>query len=1120
MYDRRVKHVSPRTAALGRRLFRLAAVAAAVVLPAAGVRAIGLTPVELRCEDLADPLGIDEPAPRLSWKLQAEGRGQMQSAYHLVVVGDTGDPAARAAVVWDTGRVESDQSRNVAYAGAPLEPLARYAWRVRVWDQTGEPSPWSQSGRWSMGLPAEADWTAAWIGLDETPPARTNPLEGASWIWHPEPDTGGDVPTGTRYFRRRITVPADRTLTAATAMIAADNRYRLWCNGVETGRGDSFKLAQTADLLPALQPGRNTLALEVTNLGDAPNPAGLLGVITLQFDQGEPIRIVTDAAWRATDSTETGWQRPDHADTAWREARVLAPVGEGPWGDVAAGDDAPVLPARLLRHEFPVPGPVLRATVCVSGLGYSELYVNGRRVGDHVLDPVLMDYDKRVPYVTHDITGHLLVGRNAIGVMLGNGRYFAPRRTVPMETKHYGYPKLRLQARIELADGTVRTVQSDESWRITTEGPIRENNDYDGEIYDARMGLPGWAEPGFADGGWLAAEHVPAPTGRMTAQMMPPMRVTETREPVALTEPKPGVWIYDLGQNMVGWCRLRVNGPRGTRVQLRHAETLNADGMLDTANLRSAQCRDVYILAGEGEEFYEPRFTYHGFRYVEVTGYPGTPVRTNLLGRVVHTDLPATGSFSSSNPLLNRIHENVRWGLRGNYLSIPMDCPQRDERQGWQGDRAAESRGETYLFENVTLYRKWLDDIRASQRDDGNLSDVCPPFWALYSPNVTWPSAYVLIPGTLAEQYDDRRAIAAHYPSMKRWMAFLETFVQDGIIDRDNYGDWCVPPEDPALIHSQDPARRTSPALLATSYYAHNLQLLAHYARLLELPEEAEQFEAQAETVREAFNRRFLDPETALYDNGTQTSSVLPLAFGLAPEALRPAIFSNLVDNIATRTDHHIGTGLIGGQWLMRVLSEFGRADLAYRLASNRTYPSWGYMIDQGATTIWELWNGNTADPAMNSGNHVMLVGDLMIWCYEVLAGIQSDPAEPGFRHILMRPHPVEGLDFVQARYESVRGPIESHWRRVNGAFLWDVSIPPNCTATLSIPVPEDAAVTERGMAVTGAPGVRTGNVENNRLTVHIGSGEYAFAVRSNVPAESESGAGAGAGAESASGSK
>ena len=1075
--------------------------------------AAGLTVTDLRCEYRTNPVGLDVPAPRLSWKLVGDGRGQSQSAYRVVAAADGVDPAEEdAELLWDSGRVQSAQSLNVVYGGPAPASLARVSWRVRVWDQAGEPTPWSERASWSMGLSAEEDWKAAWIGRDEPPEAKPEtPLTGSAWVWHAEPDSQGDPPVGIRYFRRDVTVPADRRLTEAIGHFAADNRHQLRCNGNNAGAGASFKQAQPVDLLPFLRPGRNILAVEVENLGDSPNPAGLLGVIELRFEQGDPIRIVTDAQWRSSDRGDPGWDRTDFDDADWTAARVLAEVGAGPWGEVSAGSEDFPLPARHLRREFALESPVKRAMVCISGLGYYELYINGRKIGDHVLDPVLMDYDHRVPYVTYDVTEHVREGANAVGVWLGNGRYFAPRRMVPIETRHYGFPKLRLQARIELADGRVHDLLSDETWRLTTDGPIRENNDYDGEVYDARRDLSGWAEPGFDDSGWAFAARVSAPAGRMKAQGMPPMRVTETLSPVALTQPEPGVWIYDLGQNIVGWCRLRVAGPRGTRVQLRHAEILNDQGRLDTANLRSARCRDVYVLNGEGEEIYEPRFTYHGFRYVELTGFPGTPDLNTLDGRVVHTDLPQTGSFESSNPLLNQIHENVRWGLRGNYLSIPTDCPQRDERQGWQGDRAAESRGETYLFENVTLYSKWLDDIRASQRDDGNLSDVCPPFWALYSPNVTWPSAYVLIPGTLADQYGDRRAIAAHYPSMKRWMAFLEPSVQDGIIDRDNYGDWCVPPEDPALIHSQDPARRTNPALLATSYYARNLQLLAQYARLLELPDEAEQFDARANAMRDAFNHRFLDPETALYDNGTQTSSVLPLAFGLAPEALRPAVFSNLVDNIVNRTDSHIGTGLIGGQWLMRVLSDFGRADLAYRLASNNTYPSWGYMIDQGATTIWELWNGNTADPAMNSGNHVMLVGDLMIWYYEVLAGIQSDPAEPGFRHILMRPHPVDGLDFVQARYESVRGPIESHWRKEDGAFLWDVSIPPNCTATLSIPVPEGAAVTERGRAVSAAPGIRTGNVEKNRLTVRIGSGKYSFAVRgkgragSGLGSESES---------------
>jgi len=415
--------------------------------------------------------------------------------------------------------------------------------------------------------------------------------------------------------------------------------------------------------------------------------------------------------------------------------------------------------------------------------------------------------------------------------------------------------------------------------------------------------------------------------------------------------------------------------------------------------------------------------------------------------------LPKVGTFETSNETINSIFKIVVRGTQGNYLSIPTDCPQRDERQGWQGDRAGESLGEMMFFDGVTLYSKWLIDIEDSQREDGNLSDVCPNFWPLYGSNVTWPSAFTIVPESIYTLYGDRRPIERHYEGMKRWLiGHLGQFVKDGIIDKDNYGDWCVPPEKPELIHSQDPARRTSKEVLATAYYIHNLDLLTKYAKMLGKNADAEDFTKKATAMRKAFNDKFLDRETGKYDNGTQTSCVLPLYFNIVPDDMKEKVFATLVNNIENVTNKHIGTGLIGGQWLNRVLSDFGRADLSYAFTTNTGYPSWGYMVSMGATTVWELWNGDTADPAMNSGNHVMLVGDLVIWYYEYLAGIKADPKKPGFEHIIMKPHPVGDLKFVKASINTMRGPVRSDWTRDGNKFRWNIEIPVGSTATVTVP--------------------------------------------------------------------
>ncbi|MCL2745270.1 MAG: glycoside hydrolase family 78 protein, partial [Planctomycetaceae bacterium] len=572
-------------------------------------------------------------------------------------------------------------------------------------------------------------------------------------------------------------------------------------------------------------------------------------------------------------------------------------------------------------------------------------------------------------------------------------------------------------------------------------------------------------------------EVVEAPKGKLVAQMMPPMRVVETFAPLSitsLTSPSNGwskKYIFDFGINLVGNCTLKVpvGLPDGTVLTIRHAETLQEDGTLYTANLRGAKCRDIYIANGKMQNSfsYTPKFTYHGFRYAELTGLPENvkPDKETLTARAINTDLPKVGKFETSNETLNAVFRNVYRGTQGNYLSIPTDCPQRDERQGWQGDRAGESKGEMFLFDNITLYSKWLIDIEDSQREDGNLSDVCPNFWPLYGSNVTWPSAFTIIPDSIYVMYGDKRPIERHYEAMKRWLiGHLGQFVKDGIIAKDNYGDWCVPPEKPELIHSQDPARKTSKEILATSYYIYNLDLLTKYAKMLRdgrrqtaegiesLEADIKLFEAKAAEMRKAFNDKFLNEETGKYDNGTQTSCVLPLYFNIVPDDMKQKVFTALVDNIENVTKNHIGTGLIGGQWLNRVLSDNGKADISYLFASNKDYPSWGYMVEKGATAIWELWNGDTADPAMNSGNHVMLVGDLIIWFYEYLAGIKADENKPGFEHIIMKPLPLGDLKFVNAEYNSIRGVIKSKWNRDGNKFHWEIEIPVGSTATVILP--------------------------------------------------------------------
>ncbi|NIA31840.1 MAG: family 78 glycoside hydrolase catalytic domain, partial [Actinobacteria bacterium] len=796
------------------------------------------------------------------------------------------------------------------------------------------------------------------------------------------------------------------------------------------------------------------------NIGDAWDSGKVNSSQSIQIPyHGKVLQSDRKYFWKVRVWDRDGKPMPWSAPAFWSTGLLHVSDWQAKWIglDKAVGDDQPNaehtrLSARRLHREFTMKKKIKRATAFVCGLGLFELYLNGEKIGDQVLAPALSEYNKRAYYMTFDVTKNLHQGANAVATILGNGRFFAPRHDSPTMTKSYGFPKLLLQINVQYDDGTSETIISDENWKLTTDGPIRANNEYDGEIYDARKEMPGWSEPGFNDAGWQKAELVEKPSQVLSAQPNEPIKVMDTLHPVAVFQPKPGMFIFDMGQNMVGWVRLKVKGKRGQKVTLRFAEVLRDDGTLYLDNIRSAKVTDVYILKGGATETWEPRFTYHGFRYVEMKGYPGQPDLSSIEGRVVYNAVETTGQFSCSNALINQIYKNAFWGIRGNYRSMPTDCPQRDERQGWLGDRSAESKGESFIFNIENLYNKWLVDIQDAQLQNGSLPNVAPSYWPSYTDNTTWPGSYIIIPNMLYEQYDDLGTLKKHYPSMKKWIRHMRQYLQDGIMPRDTYGDWCVPPVDLKAIHTSDPNRTTSGEFIGTAYFYHELELMQRFATLLHKTVDADSFRSLADKMKTAFNEKFLDKTHVRYGNNSQTSNVLALRFGLVPKKYRERVFENLLEKIMGESKGHIGTGLIGCQWLMRVLTNNGRPDIAYTLAAQNTYPSWGYMVGHGATTIWELWNGDTGDPAMNSHNHVMLLGDLIVWLYEDLAGIKADPEKPAFKHIVMRPQPVGDLQFVNADFHSMSGQVKSEWKIKNKKFHWNVSIPANTMAKVFIP--------------------------------------------------------------------
>lgn len=791
--------------------------------------------------------------------------------------------------------------------------------------------------------------------------------------------------------------------------------------------------------------------------------------------QGMPLKSNRRAYWKVRSYTtegETGWSAPAH----WSVGLLKEAHWQGRWigMDTAAPWDSETqwsrLSSRYLRKEFPLKKQVKQATVHIAGMGMYELFINGQRVGDQVLAPAPTDYRKTIIYNTFDVTP-LLSSENAIGVTLGNGRFYTMRQHFkPYKIPNFGYPKLRLNLIVEYTDGTKETIASDTNWKLTADGPIRSNNEYDGEEYDARKELNGWTKHGYDDKAWTNAERVSIPSGTLRGAMAPNMKVLQTIAPLTIN--KVGdKYILDMGQNMVGWIRMKVRGAAGDSIRLRFAELLQPNGELYVRNLRDARVTDTYICNGkENGAEWAPRFVYHGFRYVEVVGYKN-PELSDFIGEVVSDEMEVLGSFSCSNDILNRVYKNAYWGILGNYKGMPIDCPQRNERQPWLGDRSMGAWGESYIFENGPLYAKWANDICEAQREDGCIPDVAPAFWNYYTDDMTWPFALPSSCDMIYTQFGNKLPIEKSYPNIKRWLKHMldEYMTEDYIITKDKYGDWCVPPESLELIHSKDPARRTDGSLIATAYALKVMQTMHRFAEVLGLEADKQEWEDLEHRMKDAFNAKFLTvkpgtslqpghvlyPDSIFYGNNTVTANILPLAFGLVPKEYRDEVVKNAVASIMVTNKGHISSGVIGVQWLLRELSRKGYADVAYLLATNKSYPSWGYMAERGATTIWELWNGDTANPEMNSGNHVMLLGDLIPWCYENLGGIRSDRSSGkiGFKHIIMKPNfDIQDISYADVSYRSPYGKIISNWKKTLQHLEWDITIPANTTAEVHLP--------------------------------------------------------------------
>jgi alpha-L-rhamnosidase len=889
------------------------------------------TPVNLRCEFLVDPRGIDEPRPRWSWERRADRRGERQTAYQILVASGSDDLAGGAADLWDSGRVESDRSAHVEYEGRALTSGQRCWWAVRVWDRDGQPSSWSEPARWEMGLLVPADWHGDWIGLS-----------------------------------------------------------------VET---------------------------------------------------------VSDSS-------------------------------------IPPGADLP--PAPFLLRTFALDRPVRRARLYATARGLYELHLNGQRVGDQVLSPGWTDYRTRIQYQTYDVADLLRTGENTLGAILGTGWYAGHLgwpSAGPRQTRRYGErPELLVELRVEHADGSTTIVSSDGDWRGTT-GPILLSDLLMGETYDARIAFPLAEVAGADDRPWRPVETTTKDPTLLVADRAEPVRVVQELTPVAVTRRDDGAWIVDFGQIMTGWIRLRVTGQAGDRVRLRFGEMLNPDGSLYTENLRSARQTDTYVLRGGAEEVWEPRFTFHGFRYVEVTGFPGALTPEAITGRVVESATRDVGSFACSNELVNRLYRNVVWGQRGNFLSIPTDCPQRDERLGWLADAQIFAPAACFNRDVAAFFTKWLTDVADAQSPEGAYPDVAPRMINLENGAPGWGDGGIILPWTLYQRYGDRRLLERHYDGMTRWVAWIERQNPDlrwrHGRGRD-FGDWL------------NVGAETSKELIGTAHFANDARLLARIARVLGRDDDAARYDALFARIKAAFVESYVQADRRI-EGETQTAYLLALAFDLLPDGLREAASRHLLVDLEAR-GWSLTTGFLGLPLLLPILTELGAVEGAYRLLLKEDHPSWGYMIRHGATTVWERWDGWTEErgfqtPTMNSFNHYAFgaVGD---WLFRVVGGIDTDPDHPGFARVVVRPRPGGGLTHARATYRSIRGEIVSDWRIEGEELVLAVELPANTRGTVILPTADPSSVREGDGPAAEADGVRSLGGDGREARFAVESGRYEFRVR------------------------
>lgn len=1055
------------------------------ILRTQGISLYEPKPLYLRCEYRVNPLGIDEVKPRLSWILTSSRRAQKQVAYQVLVATSRDKLNNDQGDLWNSGKVRSDETTCIIYGGKPLTSGMECFWKIRIWGGERRPSQWSKPAMWTMGLLQDSNWQAKWIGFDKLQKSDCQPLEikEAKWIWYPDFNEAGQIKPGQRLFRRTFEI-SNENIVKARCFITADDSFQLFVNGHLAGTSRRWDSLKEIIIKDHLRKGKNTIAVSAVNGGaaDSLNPAGLVAFIEIEYADGSKFKLISDDQWKSSDKAENNWQLPSFDDTSWKGSARIGAFGCGPWGQLKVNRIL-LPPAKYSRKQFTTEKKIKKAYLYATAFGLYQIHINGQRVGEDYFSPGWTDYTKRIYYRTYDVTGLLRKGENTLGAILADG-WYAGYVGYGGQRNHYGQ-KLRLLAQlcIEYIDGTMDVVATDESWKASF-GPILEADFLMGETYDAREEMPGWDKVGFDDSKWSAVQVGAELNPKVQAAVTEPVVAFVELKPKKITKPVPGCYIFDMGQNFAGVAKIKIRGKKGQKMVLRYAERLNPDGTIYTANLRRARATDTYICKGKGVELWQPYFTFHGFQYVELTGLSYKPDKNTVTGIALSSDIAVTGDFECSNKMVNQLYSNIVWTQRANFIDIPTDCPQRDERLGWTGDAQVFVRTACMNTDVQSFFSKWLTDLRDAQTQDGRFPKFAPARVPVPDSGPAWADAGVICPWTIYEVYGDKRLLEQNYEAMKKFVQFCKNRCTPELLPPAEfhcYGDW---------LNIDDP---TPKDVVYMAYFACSTKLVAKAANVLGKKQDAEMYNELFESIKKSFNKAYVAQDGKIKGD-SQTAYVIAIKYDLLNEGMQRIAAERLIEKIKKR-EWHLSTGFVGTKDLMLVLSKIGRNDVAYRLLLNETFPSWGFSIKQGATSIWERWNGWTpedgfADPGMNSFAHYAF-GAVGQWMFENIGGIRAD--KEGFEQIIIRPSTGGNLKFARTAYSSIRGMIESQWHLKGNDFRLKLSIPANTSAMVYVLTVDPQTVTEGGKPAEKAEGVTFIGTEKGCAVYKVLSGTYDF---------------------------